>query len=750
MKKFISIPITFILFFFFGKNSKAQELPFFIYPADHYIIQKLISEDESLYNSYVQYEEQLKQFQEDISGFRTDTLIDGKRIIPVVFHILHKVGAENISDAQIYDAMELLNIDYNLQNADTANTYYLFKDRAADCKIEFRLAKIDPLGNCTDGINRYYDPMTNYAYFEVMRKYAWSPSRYLNIFSVNFIYPEGMILPEGALIGGMSPFAPSNPLTIALTGGDTLCDGIIIRHDCLGSIGTAQNLAGMPINQQNRVLVHESGHYFNLYHTFHNMMLGLIPAASGCHTWLAPNGDEVDDTPQTAGANMNTGLNCIIPGSVNSCIDDPEPDMVENYMDYQWGYCQNIFTLGQYNRKNTTLMGDRRNLWSYENLVYTGVLDTNTYLCAPVADFYADKYMLCAGGTVQFSDYSWSGQADTYEWTFQGGTPSSSTEVNPLVTYNTPGIFNVTLKLTNTSGSDTLTKQNLIRVFDPTVSYSTPATESFETININEFVIYNDTGSTWQITSTAAYTGSKSLYLKNFQGNVPGSVTEIITPAYDFTDFNPTPPTSLKFKLAYAGKYIPATLLTPADTAYDQLKVFVSKDCGATWTQKYNKKAQQLETSAPVQTEFIPSSQNQWREEMILLTGAPGVIGEQNIKFKFQFFSNGGNNIYIDDLYIDYYNANIENYENFHNITIGPNPAKDEVFISFILTAPQTVAVELYDITGRKISKSDAGNLQTGKHSIIINISDILSDGLYLLHIKIGTDRTMKKLNVVR
>src|ERR1700741_1209858 len=40
--------------------------------------------------------------------------------IPVVFHVLHQNGSENISDAQIQDQIDLLNRDYNLLNTDTS------------------------------------------------------------------------------------------------------------------------------------------------------------------------------------------------------------------------------------------------------------------------------------------------------------------------------------------------------------------------------------------------------------------------------------------------------------------------------------------------------------------------------------------------------------------------------------------------------------------------------------------------------
>ena len=48
--------------------------------------------------------------------------------IPIVFHVLHNEGAENISDEQIYDALFLLNRDFSLGNADAANVHPDFQD----------------------------------------------------------------------------------------------------------------------------------------------------------------------------------------------------------------------------------------------------------------------------------------------------------------------------------------------------------------------------------------------------------------------------------------------------------------------------------------------------------------------------------------------------------------------------------------------------------------------------------------------
>lgn len=84
----------------------------------------------------------------------------------------------------------------------------------------------------------------------------------------------------------------------------------------------------------------------------------------------------------------------------------------------------------------------------------------------PVADFVANYTTITAGGQVTFTDLS-TYSPTSWSWSFPGGTPASSTLQNPpSITYNTPGLYNVTLTVTNANGSDPLTQTNYIQV-DP-------------------------------------------------------------------------------------------------------------------------------------------------------------------------------------------------------------------------------------------------------------------------------------------
>ena len=85
------------------------------------------------------------------------------------------------------------------------------------------------------------------------------------------------------------------------------------------------------------------------------------------------------------------------------------------------------------------------------------------------AGFLASATVVCTGNPVTFTDQSY-GNNLAYNWWFEGGTPSTSAEQNPVIVYSTPGTFDVRLIVSNGNWSDTLLKTDYIQV------YGTPAT----------------------------------------------------------------------------------------------------------------------------------------------------------------------------------------------------------------------------------------------------------------------------------
>lgn len=90
----------------------------------------------------------------------------------------------------------------------------------------------------------------------------------------------------------------------------------------------------------------------------------------------------------------------------------------------------------------------------------------------PVADFTADTTHIVQGESIQFTDLS-TNNPTGWAWVFEGGTPASSSQQNPLIMYEEPGTYDVTLIAQNEFGSDTKTMENFI-IVDSTIGIDEP------------------------------------------------------------------------------------------------------------------------------------------------------------------------------------------------------------------------------------------------------------------------------------
>lgn len=92
------------------------------------------------------------------------------------------------------------------------------------------------------------------------------------------------------------------------------------------------------------------------------------------------------------------------------------------------------------------------------------------------SNFSSSADTICEGGAVQFTDLS-GGAITSWDWTFEGGTPSASTDQNPTVNYNTQGVYDVTLYVSDGTTNSTLLNEDMIETIVAPVQPGTPVGE---------------------------------------------------------------------------------------------------------------------------------------------------------------------------------------------------------------------------------------------------------------------------------
>jgi hypothetical protein len=139
------------------------------------------------YQAHPEIESQKKEYDQNPAKAKKK-IVNSTFTVPIVFHILHINGPENVSDAQVIDAVRILNRDFAKQNPDTVFIIPEFKALADSTRIQFVLATIDPNGNCTNGILHYYDTDTDWNNTSsTLYQNTWDPTMYLNVYIVKSI-----------------------------------------------------------------------------------------------------------------------------------------------------------------------------------------------------------------------------------------------------------------------------------------------------------------------------------------------------------------------------------------------------------------------------------------------------------------------------------------------------------------------------------------------------------------------------------
>ncbi len=161
-----------------------------------------------------------------------------------------------------------------------------------------------------------------------------------------------------------------------------------------------------------------------------------------------------------------------------------------------------------------------RNELMHRYLDFFGLLPTDL-----VSNFTVNNTIGCTGNTLNFTDLS-TGNPTFWSWSFPGGSPSTSTLQNPTVTYNIAGTYNVTLTVTNSSGSNSLTKSNYITINAPPVITLQPVNASAVEYSNASFtlVAQNATTYQWQYSSNNGTTWNNLSNSGGYSGTTTASL----------------------------------------------------------------------------------------------------------------------------------------------------------------------------------------------------------------------------------
>ena len=338
------ITLTFLFLLSFSLMSNAQETK-----KSPKVFGKTISPDKILTNGFIrcatdEYEEYLQATNSKrksnaefeawlaplIQEYKQNQMVSSQSgsiiTIPVVVHVIHNGDAygtgENITDEQVESQITVMTQDFRRM---TGTPGFNTNSVGADTQIQFALAKVDPNGNPTNGINRVNlcQPSWSTADINSIVKPAtiWDPTQYMNMWSL--VFTDVQLLgyaqfPDASGLQGLNP-----------SGGAANTDGVVAGYKFFGSSSLASGAFQAPFDK-GRTMTHEVGHFLGLRH---------IWGDGGCGV-----DDFCADTPVAGAANEGC------PIGADTCPLLPGIDMIENYMDYTNDTCMNIFTQNQKDR----------------------------------------------------------------------------------------------------------------------------------------------------------------------------------------------------------------------------------------------------------------------------------------------------------------------------------------------------------------------------------------------------------------
>ncbi len=590
--------------------------------------------DLNLYNQAI--DQYLQTRAQSLTASRTAT--SAIITIPVVVHVLYNGASQNITDAQAASQVQVLNDDFAKFNADAVKvTQPTFSTVASGANIRFCLAQRDPSGNATTGVVHKATTASPFGTDDAVKSNstggddAWDVTKYINIWVCDL----------GSTLLGYGEF-PTSSLSNTW--------GLVLHYKYTGSGGSAIS----PYNL-GRTGTHEFGHVFNLLHIW------------GDDNGACTGSDQCTDTPNQASEHYGP----FAQGSIQTdgCTGTSPGVMWMNYMDYSDDGSMYMFTAQQCARMEAVVNSAPWNVLQTSNgcTPVTSLDASISAINSPLngsstcTNSVTPTVILLNAGTTALTSakivYKMDAAAtQTLSWT--GSLASATSTVLTLNSFTglttAAHTFSVWVTAPN-AGTDLNTandsKSSTFTVTTGAAGAALPLTEGFESVTfpptgwIKLTANTTNTANTWsRLANTTGLTAGSTAIAKmdNFSGStsIVGQKDALRTPALNFSGANSS--LKVKFDVAYR-MYSTAS----ADT----LNVYLSSDCGSTWTRLYTKGGATLSTvTGTLGTAFTPTANAQWRRDSISLSS---YVGLTSVYLKFESRSGWGNNVYLDNINVN-------------------------------------------------------------------------------------------------
>jgi hypothetical protein len=700
-----------------------------------------IEHHEYLKQTRPNYQQDLNQYNQMIDQYLANQAISKTAVvtvtIPVVVHVVYQNATENISNAQAISQVQVLNDDFAKLNADAIKvTQPTFSTVASGAQIRFCLAQRDPLGNATTGVVHYSTTVSTFGTNDNVKNSAtggataWDVTKYVNIW----------VCDMGTSLLGYGEFP---------TGSLSNTWGLVLNYRYTGSGGSAQ----APFNL-GRTGTHEFGHCFNLFHIW------------GDDNGACSGSDQCADTPNQANASGGT----FPQGSIqtDACATASPGYMWMNYMDYTDDNAMYMFTAGQVARMEAVVNTAPWNILASSNgCSPVTALDASILnIISPVNgssncnNSVTPKITLNNAGSTAITSATILYRMDalatqTLNWT--GSLASATSTVLTLNTYsglsNAAHSFSATVINPNGTADANSANNSLTSTF---TVISAPAGAALPFVERFDGVTFPPTG--WVETNTnvldAAYswtrlanttgipvvpTTTACAKMDNFAGNIDivGQKDALRTPAISLSGANSS--VRVVFDRSHR-RY--------SNTDIDSLNIYISTDCGGTWTRLYTKGGTQLATvTGTLTTAYTPTSNAQWARDSVSLSA---YVGQPSVYLKFESRSGWGNNLYLDNINVsNLTTAGIESIEqSLPVLDVFPNPNAGVFSVNISnVNKDANVTINVLNAMGQVMSSPlNFKGSANGVHSV--NLSH-LSNGVYFITIQSDSDKLVTKKIVI-